>query len=112
MHDAAVFFLVRTLTAPVVDGYALPLPVTHGIPVNRFVWAEGLSGTEASVSPEFSDPVVARENSRGNALAFGIAGANQQDAIGIGEVADKCANAAYVIGRDQSLFCKNVLQLR
>src|SRR6516165_8481981 len=57
MCHAAVFFLVRPFTTPVVNRCATLFPVTHRIPVNRFVRTKMLVGAQAGITPKFGSLV-------------------------------------------------------
>ena len=78
MQCTAVFLLVLTFAAPVVDLNTATFPITHRVPMNRFVWAQDLAGPDARVPPEFGNIVEARENSSRNAVSLRIARSQQQ----------------------------------
>ncbi len=77
MRRASIFFFVCAFAAPIVNFNPVALPITHRVPVDKFVWPKILAGTEAGVSPEFSDFVEAGKDAAGDALPFRIARPNQ-----------------------------------
>src|SRR5439155_8160772 len=111
MRDAAVFLLVPTFAAPVVDLNTATFPITHRVPMNRFVWAQDLAGTDASVPPEFGNIVEGRENSSRNAVSLRISRSQQQKPPSGLQILDQRPNAIQLIRGDQSLLGKHIFKL-
>src|ERR1035437_5503655 len=111
MRLASILFFVGAFAAPVEDGGAALFPIAHGVPVASFVGTQALMSAEAGVVPELGDLVEAGINSRGDALPFRVAGAQQQNVPPRLDVAHQSADSLHRIGGNQGLFGKNVLEL-
>src|SRR5215470_4506439 len=74
---ATILLFVSAFPAPIVDFHTTLLPIAHHVPLNGFIRPENLARPEARIAPEFRDLVEARKNSRRDALALGIASAQQ-----------------------------------
>src|SRR5258708_15142 len=111
MRGAAIFLLVGSFAAPIVDPNSAALPVAHRIPLNRFVRPQDLAGAETGVTPEFGDLVKAGENSSANASSFRVACPDQQNPTCRFHVFDQRTHAINSIGRYQTLFGKHIAQL-
>src|SRR5262249_18608972 len=98
-----VTVLVTSTTAPVEEGHATAAPVTHGVPVQRFVRSQVPARRAAGASPEMGD-IGRRRVDRGTyAASGGIAGAEQSQVTGRPQIGDQLAHPVQRVRRCQPL---------
>src|SRR3954464_11684022 len=100
MRHAAVLLFVGSLSAPIVNFNPASLPITHDIPVNRFVGAQVLAGTKAGVTPELGNLVEAGKYSCSDVVPLRIAGPDQQNPPGGRKIPNQRPNSFDGVRRD------------